>query len=42
MERAEAEKRLPNMHQVPADGDRIRVVRVGEGQQLADERACIG
>lgn len=42
MGRAEAEKRLPNMYQVPADGDTIRVVRVGEGDELADERACIG
>ena len=42
MGRAEAEKRLPNMYQVPADGDTIRVVRVGQGDELADERACIG
>ena len=42
MERAEAEIRLPNMHQVPADAESIRVVRVGEKDNLADERACIG
>ena len=42
MERVEAETRLPNMHQVPADADKIRVVRVGEANELVDERACIG
>jgi Ser-tRNA(Ala) deacylase AlaX len=40
--RAEAEARLPNMFQVPDDADPVRVVRVGEGEKVADERACIG
>ncbi len=39
---AEAEARLPNLHQVPERSERVRVVRVGEGATLADERACIG
>lgn len=42
MPRTEAEQRLPNMHQVPDDADPVRVVRVGVGAQLVDERACIG
>lgn len=42
MARAEAEVRLPNLHQVPTDADPVRVVWVGEGESLADERACIG
>jgi misacylated tRNA(Ala) deacylase len=40
--RAEAEARLPNMFQVPDDADPVRVVRVGDGEKVADERACIG
>lgn len=40
--RAEAEERLPNMFQVPDDANPVRVVRVGEGENVADERACIG
>lgn len=39
---AEAERRLPNLHQVPERAEQVRVVRVGEGATLADERACIG
>ena len=42
MARDEAEARLPNMYQVPPGDEPVRVVRVGEGEQLADERACIG
>lgn len=42
MEREEALKSLPNMYQVPADAERVRVVRIGEGASLVDERACIG
>ncbi len=42
MARAQAKQRLPNMHQVPPDADPVRVVRVGAGATLADERACIG
>ncbi|MGB0389780.1 MAG: hypothetical protein ACPGWR_33585, partial [Ardenticatenaceae bacterium] len=33
---------LPNLHQVPSEADPVRVVRIGEGDSLADERACIG
>ena len=40
--RSEAEARLPNMFQVPDDADPVRVVRVGQGENVADERACIG
>ncbi len=40
--REEAETRLPNLHQVREDADPVRVVRIGEGDCLVDERACIG
>jgi misacylated tRNA(Ala) deacylase len=40
--RVEALARLPNMHQVPEDADPVRVIQVGEGAQVVDERACIG
>lgn len=33
---------MPNLHQVPADADPVRIVRVGVGESLADERCCIG
>ena len=42
MGREEAVMRLPNMHQVPPGDGPVRVVRVGAGEPLADERACIG
>lgn len=40
--RAIAEATMPNLHQVPSDADPVRIVRVGEGDTLADERCCIG
>ncbi len=40
--RAEAEATMPNLHQVPDDADPVRIVQVGEGETLADERCCIG
>ncbi len=33
---------MPNLHQVPADADPVRIVRVGAGDTLVDERCCIG
>jgi Ser-tRNA(Ala) deacylase AlaX len=33
---------MPNLHQVPADADPVRIVRVGAGNTLVDERCCIG
>lgn len=38
----EAEEQLPNLYQVPVGSEQVRVVRVGEGDRIADERACIG
>lgn len=40
--RAEAEATMPNLYQVPEDADPVRIVQVGEGNSLADERCCIG
>lgn len=40
--REEAARTMPNLHQVPADADPVRIVRVGVGDTLADERCCIG
>jgi Ser-tRNA(Ala) deacylase AlaX len=37
-----ATQTMPNLHQVPADADPVRIVRVGAGDSLADERCCIG
>lgn len=37
-----AVRTMPNLHQVPVDADPVRIVRVGVGESLADERCCIG
>lgn len=37
-----AVRTMPNLHQVPVDADPVRIVRVGRGENLADERCCIG
>lgn len=42
MARAEAEHALPNLHQVPAEADPVRVITVGGDDQVVDRRACIG
>ena len=40
--RTEAEATMPNLYQVPEDADPVRIVQVGEGASLVDERCCIG
>lgn len=42
MARDEAAVKMPNLHQVPDDSDPVRIVRVGTGDTLADERCCSG